>query len=64
LRWSGGRIGQAQRFSGSKYRCSGLVGILLAIIGFGIVYYQRAKSKGLGHVGNPERGTPIAESEP
>jgi Domain of unknown function (DUF4234) len=57
---SGGRIGQAQRFSGSKFRCSGLVGILLALIGFGIVYYQSQINKVWDMYGNPERGTPIA----
>jgi hypothetical protein len=57
---TGGRIAQAQRLAGSQYRCSGLVGLLLQWIGFGIVYYQSQANKVWDIYGNPEPGTSIA----
>jgi Domain of unknown function (DUF4234) len=43
---TGGRINQAQRASGSPYRCSGLIGFLLMLVaGVGIVYYQSQLNK-------------------
>jgi hypothetical protein len=56
---TGGRIAQAQRLSGSRSRCSGLVGLLLAWISFGIVYYQSQANKVWDMYGNPDKGTPI-----
>lgn len=57
---TGGRIAQGQRLSGSRANCSGLVGILLALIGFYSVYYQSQLNKIWDRYGNPPEGTPIA----
>jgi hypothetical protein len=57
---TGGRIAQAQRLASSNFRCSGLFGLLLAIIGFGSVYYQSQINKVWDRYGNPEPGTPIS----
>jgi hypothetical protein len=56
----GGRISHGQRLSGSNSRCSGLIGLLLFVIGFAIVYYQSQINKVWDMYGNPERGTSIA----
>jgi hypothetical protein len=56
---TGGRIGQAQRYAGSEHRCSGLIGILLGIIGLSIVYYQSQINKIWDMYANPEPGTPV-----
>jgi hypothetical protein len=56
---TGGRIAQAQRLAGSTERCSGLVGVLLALIGFGSVYYQSQINKVWDAYGNPLPGTPL-----
>jgi drug/metabolite transporter (DMT)-like permease len=54
---TGGRIDQAQRASGSRYRCSGLVGIILMLLaGVGIVYYQSQLNNVWDQHGNPEPG--------
>jgi hypothetical protein len=55
---TGGRINQAQRASGSRSRCSGLVGIVLILVaGVGVVYYQAQLNKAWDQHGNPEPGT-------
>lgn len=54
---TGARIGQAQRFAGSRDRCSSVIGVLLSVIGFGIVYYQSQLNKVWDCYGNPEAGT-------
>jgi hypothetical protein len=55
---TGGRISKAQRASGSWYRCSGLLGIVLMLFaGVGIVYYQSQLNKVWDQHGNPEPGT-------
>jgi hypothetical protein len=56
---TGGRIAQGQQIAGSMMRCSGLVGFLLALIGFGIVYYQSQINKVWDAYGNPPPGTTI-----
>jgi hypothetical protein len=57
---TGGRINQAQRASSSRYRCSGLVGLLLMLVaGLGIVYYQSQLNKVWDRHGNPEPGTVV-----
>jgi Domain of unknown function (DUF4234) len=55
---TGGRIGSAQQISGSRHQCSVLVGVLLGIIGFGIVYYQSQINKVWDQYGNPTQGSP------
>lgn len=57
---TGGRICKGQQYSGSNNRCSGLIGLLLGIIGFGIVYYQSQINKIWDVYANPPGGTPIA----
>jgi hypothetical protein len=56
---TGGRIAQAQRLAGSTERCSGLVGLLLSLIGFGSVYYQSQINKVWDAYGNPPPRTPL-----
>ncbi len=57
---TGGRISQAQRAAGSNDRCSGLVGLLLSVVGFGVVYYQSQVNKVWDQHGNPEPGTVVS----
>lgn len=57
---TGGRILVAQRSANSTFRCSGVVGLALLIIGFVVVYYQSQINKVWDQYGNPEPGTPIA----
>lgn len=54
---TGSRIAQAQRFAGRRERCSAVVGVLLGIIGFGMVYYQSQLNKVWDQYGNPEPGS-------
>jgi len=54
---TGGRIAHAQRIAGRLERCSGLVGFLLQLLGFGVVYYQSQINKVWDSYGNPEPGT-------
>ncbi len=56
----GGRIANAQRLSGSRENCSGMIGFLLAIVGFFSVYYQSQLNKVWDVYSNPPEGTPIA----
>src|SRR5581483_4344335 len=56
---TGARISTAQRAAGSRFRCSGLIGSLLAVLGFGIVCYQSQLNKVWDLYGNPAPGTPI-----
>jgi hypothetical protein len=55
---TGGRIARGQEIAGRRERCSGLAGILLALISFGIVYYQSQINKIWDQYGNPPAGTP------
>ena len=57
---TGGRICKGQQYAGSNNRCSGLVGFLLGVIGFGTVYYQSQINKIWDVYANPPAGTPIA----
>ncbi|MFV2176806.1 DUF4234 domain-containing protein [Actinomadura sp. LOL_016] len=50
----GGRIAQAQRAAGLPASCSGGLGFLLGIIGFGVLYYQIQLNKVVDRYG----GTP------
>ncbi|MBE1537556.1 DUF4234 domain-containing protein [Actinomadura algeriensis] len=50
----GGRIAQAQRAAGLPATCSGGLGFLLGIIGFGVLYYQIQLNKVVDRYG----GTP------
>ncbi len=54
---TGGRIATGQRLVGSRNRCSAVVGVLLFLIGFGIVYYQSQINKVWDAYGNPPEGT-------
>ena len=54
---TGSRIANAQRFAGRRERCSAVVGVLLGIIGFGMVYYQSQLNKVWDQYGNPAPGT-------
>lgn len=56
---SGSRIARAQQGAGLPPRCSGLVGLLLWIIGFGTVYYQSELNKVWAQFGAPPEGTPV-----
>jgi Domain of unknown function (DUF4234) len=57
---TGGRIAHGQRLAGSTARCSGLIGFLLAIVSFGMVYYQSQINKVWDMYGNPQPGTLIS----
>ncbi|MFD0904896.1 DUF4234 domain-containing protein [Actinomadura sediminis] len=50
----GGRIAQAQRAAGLPASCSGGIGFLLGLIGFGVLYYQIQLNKVVDRYG----GTP------
>ncbi|RSN69176.1 DUF4234 domain-containing protein [Actinomadura sp. WAC 06369] len=50
----GGRIAQAQRAAGLAPSCSGGIGFLLGLIGFGVLYYQIQLNKVVDRYG----GTP------
>jgi Domain of unknown function (DUF4234) len=54
---TGSRIARAQRFTSSRDHCSSVIGVLLGIIGFGMVYYQSQLNKVWDQYGNPEAGT-------
>jgi hypothetical protein len=57
---TGGRISQAQRFSGIAARCSGGLGILFAILlGTHVVYYQSQLNKLWAVHGNQLPGTSV-----
>lgn len=56
---SGSRIARAQQAGGIPARCSGLVGLLLWILGFGTVYYQSELNKVWAQFGSPPEGTPV-----
>ena len=57
---TGGRIAQAQRSAGISSRCSGGLGILLAILfGLNVVYYQGQLNKLWEQHGNQPAGTTV-----
>ena len=49
-----GRIAQAQRSAGLTPSCSGGLGFLLGIFGFGVLYYQIELNKVIDRYGAPE----------
>ncbi len=49
-----GRISQAQRSAGLQPSCSGGLGFLLGIFGFGVLYYQIELNKIVDRYGAPE----------
>ena len=57
---TGGRIGQAQRFGGLGSRCSGVLGIVFAILfATHLVYYQSQLNKLWAQHGNQPPGTRV-----
>lgn len=56
---SGSRIARAQQGAGLPPRCSGLVGLLLWLLGFGTVYYQSEINKVWAQFGSPPEGTAV-----
>jgi Domain of unknown function (DUF4234) len=55
---TGSRIQQAQKAAGASERCSGALGLLLAIVGgFHHVYYQSQINKVWDRYGNPPENT-------
>lgn len=57
---TGGRISQAQRASGTTARCSGGLGLVLAVLmGTHLVYYQSQMNKIWARHGHPNPGTPL-----
>jgi hypothetical protein len=55
-----GRIAQAQRAAGLPATCSGGVGFLLGIIGFGVLYYQLQLNKVVERYGDIEAGQQVS----
>jgi hypothetical protein len=56
----GGRIAQAQRAAGLEPSCSGGVGFLLGIIGFGTLYYQLQLNKVVDRYAGTEPGQQVS----
>jgi Domain of unknown function (DUF4234) len=56
----GGHIRNAQRAAGLQPSCSGGVGLLLAIVGFGVLYYQIELNKVVRHYGDTPPGTQVS----
>ena len=54
-----GHIRNAQRAAGLTPSCSGGVGFLLAIFGFGVLYYQVELNKVVKNYGDAAPGTPV-----
>ncbi|XVQ08757.1 DUF4234 domain-containing protein [Spirillospora sp. CA-255316] len=56
----GGRIAQAQRAAGLAPSCSGGIGFLLGIFGFGVLYYQIQLNKIVDRYGNVPEGQQVS----
>ncbi|TDD32047.1 DUF4234 domain-containing protein [Actinomadura sp. KC06] len=55
-----GRISQAQRAAGLQPTCSGGVGFLLGILGFGVLYYQLQLNKVVDRYGETPAGQQVS----
>ncbi|TDD68161.1 DUF4234 domain-containing protein [Actinomadura rubrisoli] len=56
----GGRIAQAQRAAGLPATCSGGMGFLLGIFGFGVLYYQLQLNKIVDRYGDTPAGQQVS----
>ncbi|WP_329521492.1 DUF4234 domain-containing protein [Spirillospora sp. NBC_01491] len=56
----GGRIAQAQRAAGLPAECSGGMGFLLGIFGFGVLYYQIQLNKVVDRYGDTPPGQQVS----
>jgi hypothetical protein len=56
----GGRIAQAQRAAGLQASCSGGMGFLLGIFGFGVLYYQIQLNKVVDRYGETPAGQQVS----
>ncbi|MFA1545450.1 DUF4234 domain-containing protein [Actinomadura chokoriensis] len=56
----GGRIAQAQRAAGLQPSCSGGMGFLLGILGFGVLYYQIQLNKVADRYGDTPAGQQVS----
>ncbi|MFB4295828.1 DUF4234 domain-containing protein [Actinomadura sp. NTSP31] len=56
----GGRIAQAQRAAGLPATCSGGMGFLLGIFGFGVLYYQLQLNKVTDRYGDTPAGQQVS----
>ncbi|HEY8481868.1 MAG TPA: DUF4234 domain-containing protein [Spirillospora sp.] len=56
----GGRIAAAQRAAGLTPSCSGAVGFLLGIFGFGVLYYQLQLNKVVDRYGDTPPGQEVS----
>ncbi|MFD0692354.1 DUF4234 domain-containing protein [Actinomadura fibrosa] len=56
----GGRIAQAQRAAGLPETCSGGMGFLLGIFGFGVLYYQIQLNKVIDRYGDTPAGQQVS----
>jgi hypothetical protein len=56
----GGRIAQAQRAAGLAPSCSGGIGFLLGILGFGVLYYQIQLNKIVDRYGDVPEGQQVS----
>ncbi|MEV3921857.1 DUF4234 domain-containing protein [Actinomadura coerulea] len=56
----GGRIAQAQRAAGLQPSCSGGMGFLLGIFGFGVLYYQLQLNKVTDRYGDTPAGQQVS----
>lgn len=54
-----GHIRNAQRAAGLEPTCSGGLGFLLGIIGFGVLYYQIELNKVVKHYGDADTGSQV-----
>ncbi|TDD82083.1 DUF4234 domain-containing protein [Actinomadura darangshiensis] len=56
----GGRIAEAQRAAGLQPSCSGGMGFLLGILGFGVLYYQLQLNKIVDRYGDTPAGQQVS----
>lgn len=56
----GGRIAEAQRAAGLQPSCSGGMGFLLGIFGFGVLYYQLQLNKVIDRYGDTPAGQQVS----
>ncbi|MGH3242114.1 MAG: DUF4234 domain-containing protein [Spirillospora sp.] len=56
----GGRIAEAQRAAGLQPSCSGGMGFLLGILGFGVLYYQIQLNKVIDRYGETPAGQQVS----
>ncbi|WP_433462635.1 DUF4234 domain-containing protein [Spirillospora sp. CA-142024] len=56
----GGRIAEAQRAAGLQPSCSGGMGFLLGILGFGVLYYQIQLNKVVDRYGDTPAGQQVS----